>query len=147
MLSNSIDELALLFTGSRVQDSQKTTDSTQTVVEDEDVPNETQISSSLAKPPQHNDTNTSPSKSGQEHATFSQTVTGGDSVETPYSGYTDPPKTHPILTQSLQSCPPQPMFGIEQLGIDRRLLINRKRQLKMYRVWMQGKFRKLDSHS
>ncbi|TFY81432.1 hypothetical protein EWM64_g2580 [Hericium alpestre] len=36
-----------------------------------------------------------------------------------------------------------PLFGIEQLGVDRRLIVNRKRQLKMYRVWMQGKFRKL----
>ncbi|GAA5968231.1 hypothetical protein JCM11641_003779 [Rhodosporidiobolus odoratus] len=33
-----------------------------------------------------------------------------------------------------------------QLGIDRRLLLNRKRQLKMMRVWLQGRWRKpLDS--
>ena len=38
---------------------------------------------------------------------------------------------------------PHPLFTIEQLGVDRRMLVNRKRQLKMYRVWMQGKFRKL----
>lgn len=36
-----------------------------------------------------------------------------------------------------------PLFSITQLGIDRRLLVNRKRQLQMYRVWMQGKFRKV----
>ncbi|KAA1475516.1 methyltransferase [Dentipellis sp. KUC8613] len=36
-----------------------------------------------------------------------------------------------------------PLFEIVQLGVDRRLLVNRKRQLKMYRVWMQGQFRKL----
>ncbi|KAK4058684.1 hypothetical protein OIO90_000128 [Microbotryomycetes sp. JL221] len=29
-----------------------------------------------------------------------------------------------------------------QLGIDRRLLLNRKRKLKMMRVWMQGRWRK-----
>lgn len=29
-----------------------------------------------------------------------------------------------------------------QLGVDRRLLLNRKRQLKMFRVWMQGRWRK-----
>ncbi|KAH7335411.1 S-adenosyl-L-methionine-dependent methyltransferase [Rhizoctonia solani] len=37
---------------------------------------------------------------------------------------------------------PHPLFSITQLGVDRRLLVNRKRQLQMYRVWMQGKFRK-----
>lgn len=36
-----------------------------------------------------------------------------------------------------------PLFSIDQLRVDRRLLLNRKRQLKMYRVWMQAKFRKL----
>lgn len=34
-------------------------------------------------------------------------------------------------------------FTIEQMGVDRRLLVNRKRQLKMYRVWMQAKFLKV----
>jgi len=33
-------------------------------------------------------------------------------------------------------------FTTEQLGIDRRMLVNRKRQLKMYRCWLQGLFRK-----
>ncbi|KZV88186.1 methyltransferase [Exidia glandulosa HHB12029] len=33
-----------------------------------------------------------------------------------------------------------PLFAVDKLGVDRRLLVNRKRQLKMYRVWMQGKF-------
>lgn len=33
-------------------------------------------------------------------------------------------------------------FVIEENVIDRRLIVNRIRQLKMYRVWMQGKFRK-----
>jgi tRNAThr (cytosine32-N3)-methyltransferase len=33
-------------------------------------------------------------------------------------------------------------FETVRLGVDRRLLMNRKRMLKMYRVWMQGIFRK-----
>ncbi|KAF5351286.1 hypothetical protein D9758_007997 [Tetrapyrgos nigripes] len=35
------------------------------------------------------------------------------------------------------------LFTTSTLGIDRRLIVNRKRQLKMYRVWMQGVFRKV----
>ena len=34
-------------------------------------------------------------------------------------------------------------FGIEQLEFDRRLLLNRKRRLTMWRVWIQGRFHKL----
>jgi tRNAThr (cytosine32-N3)-methyltransferase len=33
-------------------------------------------------------------------------------------------------------------FEIEELGFDRRLLVNRARRLKMYRCWIQGRFRK-----
>jgi tRNAThr (cytosine32-N3)-methyltransferase len=35
------------------------------------------------------------------------------------------------------------LFKIEQNAVDRRLIVNRMRKLKMYRVWLQGKFRKL----
>ncbi|KAL1922594.1 uncharacterized protein VTP21DRAFT_10133 [Calcarisporiella thermophila] len=33
-------------------------------------------------------------------------------------------------------------FTIEQNAVDRRLIVNRSRKLKMYRVWLQGKFKK-----
>lgn len=33
-------------------------------------------------------------------------------------------------------------FEIEDLGVDRRLLVNRAKKLKMYRCWLQGRFRK-----
>lgn len=36
-----------------------------------------------------------------------------------------------------------PRFKIEDLGVDRRLLVNRKKELKMYRCWIQGRFHKL----
>ena len=38
-------------------------------------------------------------------------------------------------------------FEIVSLGADRRLLVNRQKQLKMYRCWMQGRFRKPTSPS
>ncbi|XXH00289.1 hypothetical protein Hte_006631 [Hypoxylon texense] len=34
------------------------------------------------------------------------------------------------------------LFDIEELGVDRRMLVNRARKLKMYRCWIQGRFRK-----
>ena len=33
-------------------------------------------------------------------------------------------------------------FEIVSLGVDRRMLVNRQKQLKMYRCWMQGRFKK-----
>lgn len=35
-----------------------------------------------------------------------------------------------------------PIFEILSLGVDRRLLVNRQKQLRMHRCWMQGRFRK-----
>ncbi|KAB8337115.1 hypothetical protein FH972_021419 [Carpinus fangiana] len=35
-----------------------------------------------------------------------------------------------------------PRFEVVNLGTDRRMLVNRQRKLKMYRCWMQGRFRK-----
>jgi tRNAThr (cytosine32-N3)-methyltransferase len=37
---------------------------------------------------------------------------------------------------------PRPEFDIAHFGVDRRMLVNRQRRLKMYRCWMQAVFRK-----
>lgn len=34
------------------------------------------------------------------------------------------------------------LFEMTSLGVDRRMLVNRQKQLKMYRCWMQGRFKK-----
>lgn len=52
----------------------------------------------------------------------------------------DPLSDRWLSPEALPNCPPHPLFSIEQLGVDRRLILNRKRQLRMYRVWIQGKF-------
>ncbi|GAB7359516.1 hypothetical protein MBLNU230_g6160t1 [Neophaeotheca triangularis] len=36
----------------------------------------------------------------------------------------------------------KPSFEVVNLAVDRRMLVNRQRKLKMYRCWMQGRFRK-----
>lgn len=44
---------------------------------------------------------------------------------------------------SLSISPPSPpKFEVLNLGVDRRMLVNRQRRLKMYRCWLQAKFRK-----
>lgn len=51
-----------------------------------------------------------------------------------------------VSSPTLDSLPSHPLFTTVQLGVDRRLIVNRKRQLKMYRVWLQGEFRKNGDH-
>ncbi|GAA5953529.1 hypothetical protein JCM21900_006192 [Sporobolomyces salmonicolor] len=46
-------------------------------------------------------------------------------------------------TLSIPATPLTPYnLDLLQLGVDRRLLLNRKRQLKMMRIWLQGRWRK-----
>src|ERR1700722_13285585 len=59
------------------------------------------------------------------------------SRQEPQSDNNNKNSIHPIL---LSTPPPPALFTIQKLTVDRRLLVNRKRQLKMYRVWMQGTF-------
>ncbi|EKD14150.1 uncharacterized protein L3040_007850 [Drepanopeziza brunnea f. sp. 'multigermtubi'] len=42
---------------------------------------------------------------------------------------------------------PSTGFEVLKLGVDRRLLVNRAKQLKMYRCWMQGRFQKVQKIS
>jgi len=116
-----LDELALIFTGARSPAIQ-----------------ESGVVASIADEGSAIVDNSAPS--------LEFTASGDVSISTSNSEGTSPKMpnwVHPILGSLFQECPPQPLFSIEQLGVDRRLLVNRKRQLKMYRVWMQGKFRKL----
>ncbi|KAJ4370722.1 hypothetical protein N0V83_005243 [Neocucurbitaria cava] len=42
---------------------------------------------------------------------------------------------------------PRPVFEVAHIGVDRRMLVNRQRRLKMYRCWMQAVFRKAGEES
>lgn len=52
--------------------------------------------------------------------------------------------TAKIETDSTDASEDAAAFEIIDLGVDRRLLVNRAKQLKMYRCWMQGRFKRAD---
>jgi tRNAThr (cytosine32-N3)-methyltransferase len=75
----------------------------------------------------------------------SATAVSNPATAAPEDTFVDPTLSaviHPHLL-ALEAAGGAPLFATEQLHVDRRLLVNRKRQLQMYRVWMQGVFRKL----
>ncbi|KAG5643360.1 hypothetical protein DXG03_001042 [Asterophora parasitica] len=127
-----LDELALLFTGSQALSTQ-ITDRTTEEVDDDDA----QPSDASSHTPISRETSQTPQES-----LISEPVPSTSSSSAHAPGISNP-ILHPTLLVPLANCPAHPLFSTEQLGVDRRLLVNRKRQLKMYRVWMQGKFRKI----
>lgn len=127
------DELALLFTGSPAPATSRETSAVQ-IIEEADDPDPT--SPALYTPEE---------QSGASTPTLADVeVSSTPSATSEHTAQAAPGAIHPILTASVMPKEGMhPLFSIEQLGVDRRLIVNRKRQLKMYRVWMQGKFRKL----
>jgi len=49
------------------------------------------------------------------------------------------------LVKIWTGCETSTGFDVVDLGVDRRLLVNRAKQLKMYRCWMQGRFKKQEN--
>jgi tRNAThr (cytosine32-N3)-methyltransferase len=47
-----------------------------------------------------------------------------------------------VSNEAASSQGPRPAFEVAHIGVDRRMLVNRQRRLKMYRCWMQAVFRK-----
>jgi tRNAThr (cytosine32-N3)-methyltransferase len=54
----------------------------------------------------------------------------------------DHPEGNSHLQPENESPASSPGFEILDLDVDRRLLVNRQRKLKMYRCWLQGRFQK-----
>ncbi|OAL06608.1 S-adenosyl-L-methionine-dependent methyltransferase [Phaeosphaeriaceae sp. SRC1lsM3a] len=51
-------------------------------------------------------------------------------------------KTQALELEGESERGPGPAFEVAHIGVDRRMLVNRQRRLKMYRCWMQAVFRK-----
>lgn len=51
-------------------------------------------------------------------------------------------KTADLEVKDAELQSPRPAFDVAHFGVDRRMLVNRQRRLKMYRCWMQAVFKK-----
>ncbi|KAL6309390.1 methyltransferase [Sparassis latifolia] len=137
-----IDELALLFTGSLAPQSAKANKGVKIIEDNDD-------NDDLDTPPAHSGAPLPPVSFPSTSPVLESAVEGGSiSAEEQRARFLSPTAfIHPSLIPAPAAndrLARHPLFAIEQLGVDRRLIVNRKRQLKMYRVWMQGKFRKLE---
>ena len=138
LLSIVLDELALLFTGAPAPTTSRTEAPIRIIEEtDENDDSEPQQSSTPLSPPDISEAQSSSATPLLTDIEASLSPLSADAAQRSAGS------VHPILTQPSEGNGGHPLFSIEQLGVDRRLIVNRKRQLKMYRVWMQGKFKKL----
>ncbi|TEB36521.1 methyltransferase [Coprinellus micaceus] len=123
-----LDELSLLFTGKRATAPEHAS------AEHCTIENEDEANGDSSAPTPTESLTASPKDSGQDSP--SQDNSAVQAIPMPE------PVIHSNVLALENADTPRPLFTTEQLGVDRRLLVNRKRQLKMYRVWMQGQFRK-----
>jgi len=138
-LDTSPDELALLFTGAPAPAAMKNAPAHVQVEEEDEEVSATEASKSTVLSP------ASTASLAAPEAAPSQLL---EKMHAPIPAETNPASIGMGIHSTLQpllmdSAAQRPRFTIEQLGVDRRLIVNRKRQLKMYRVWMQGKFKKV----
>ena len=77
---------------------------------------------------------------GKKRPVSTETEENGDDAELA-------DKTQRLSVTDKTSQDPRPAFDIAHFGVDRRMLVNRQRRLKMYRCWMQAVFKKPGSDS
>ncbi|OCH96299.1 methyltransferase [Obba rivulosa] len=144
-----LDELALLFSGAPAPQASKTETKTEVVEEYDDAPDSEGASPNHTPAPSRASPSPAP-QAADNVATASSPTSLNAFVSRPHSPTFPFARIHPVLQQPSGDASlgaggdvRHPLFSVERLGIDRRLIVNRKRQIKMYRVWMQGMFRKL----
>ena len=134
----SLDDLAFLFTGSPAPPSAQVVTTTEQEAVEESVDDGPLLNSGLSGTTEQVQqwSDITAQRAHQASSSNNQLTSPGASSSS---------TSHPsqISRAALLADLNHPLFSLEQLGVDRRLLVNRKRQLKMYRVWMQGKFKKL----
>ena len=69
-------------------------------------------------------------------------VRGVDCDKDDQTGHLHVDRHHETNSADENASSNRPRFDILSLGVDRRMLVNRQKKLKMYRCWMQGRFRK-----
>lgn len=148
-LSSPEDELSLMFTGKMATAAQHASAQNCTIEKDEEDEDNKGDNTMSPKESLEQVIDSLSDVKLSEHvsSTFNSSAPSQDLSPLPSSPQACPmPEStiHPNLL-SLKNSAPTALFSTEQLGVDRRLLVNRKRQLKMYRVWMQGQFRKLSN--
>lgn len=167
LIALSTDELSLLFTGKKLSKDEKERadhgDSAVQVVNEEDNDDSSIIPSvtlnALQSPsstpvPSVNAVPLSTTEENNHEEVYDSAIETGESILDPqiHPNLLDPLfplRSSPSLVssgetdQNSEELLRHPLFDTVNLGIDRRLIVNRKRQLKMYRVWMQGIFRKV----
>jgi len=131
-----LDELAVLFTGSSAPPSQILNVESTSVSPGDTTPMGDAFTTDTPTPPPV------PADTANEDPTplGSSLIPPSTLNTTPSPAPLDEVPRSPVTRTTALT---HPLFSVEQLGVDRRLLVNRKRQLKMYRVWMQAKFRKV----
>src|ERR1700731_3268294 len=109
-VSSTLDEVALLFTGSQLPSGRASPEMVQTS-------RSVKVPGTEASPRDPKDSSATDIREDQSPTKIWCTQIHANLISSPHF------HSHPL-------------FSITQLGVDRRLLVNRKRRLKMYRAWV-----------
>ncbi|CAA7269267.1 unnamed protein product [Cyclocybe aegerita] len=141
-----LDELSLIFTGRRAKECGCTSTTTTEVSPDENGEDDSVSAQSTGidnvagalHALSLSESDPVLAQLDADSAATPVTVASRERKSTSVGSPKEPNTIHPNLLSPFTNCLPHPLFTAEQLGIDRRLIVNRKRQLKMYRGMEDG---------